>query len=172
MQVCPNRLRRVFALYRVPYSVIQHAPAYSSQVAAATMHVPGKEMAKAVVLQGNGQSYLAVLPASHHVDLNRFSEIAGEPVTLASEEKIRELFPDCELGAIPPFGRLYGVPVYVDVSLALDREIIFPAGTHREAVRMSYQDFESLTRPEVCSFANKDGGRHRAAVRKRGREHL
>lgn len=171
MQVCSTRLQHFLRLYRVPYSIIQHAPAYSSQMAAAAMHIPGKEMAKAVVLEGRDQSYLAVLPASYHVDLARMAEVVGESVHLASEDKIRELFPDCELGAIPPFGRLYGVPVYVDVSLALDREIVFPAGTHREAVRMSYQDFESLARPEVCSFANKDGGRRRAAVRKRGREH-
>lgn len=170
MQIPATRLRHALALYRLPYSMIQHRPTYSSQKTAAAMHVPGKELAKAVLLEGNGNTYLAVLPASHHVDLDRFSAMAGEPVHLASEEKIRELFPDCELGAIPPFGRLYGVPVYVDVWLALDREIVFPAGSHSNAVRMAYQDFESLARPEVCSFAAKEGSHRTAAVRQ-GRKH-
>ncbi len=169
MEVSATRLRHALALYRVPFAMIQHAPTYSSQKTAAAMHVPGKEMAKAVLLEGNGNTYLAVLPASHHVDLDRFALVAGEPVRLASEDKIRELFPDCDLGAIPPFGRLYGVPVYVDVWLALDREIVFPAGSHSNAVRMTYQDFENLARPEICSFAAKDGSRS-AAERKQGRK--
>lgn len=169
MEVSAKRLRHAFALYQVPYSMIQHTPTYSSQKTAAAMHVPGKEMAKAVLLEGDGNTYLAVLPASYHVDLERFGKVAGEPVRLAGEEKIRELFPDCELGAIPPFGRLYGVPVYVDVWLALDREIVFPAGSHSNAVRMSYEDFESLARPEVCSFATKDGSRPTAPGRQERR---
>lgn len=166
MQVSATRLRHVLALYRVPYAMISHEPAFSSQMTAATMHVPGKEMAKAVVLEGKGQCYLAVLPASHHVDLNRFSEVVCEPVRLANEDKIRELFPDCEPGAIPPFGRLYGVPVYVDVSLALDQEIVFPAGTRDAAVRMTYEDFEGLARPEICSFASKETARRQAVAEK------
>ena len=153
MQVCSTRLRHFLRLYRVPYSVITHAPAFTSQETAAVLHVPGREVAKTVVLEGKKQSYLAVLPASYQVDLARFSTIVGEPVRLASEEKIRDLFPDCELGAVPPFGRLYGVPVYMDVALAVGREIVFPAGSHSDAVRMAYSDFEDLARPEICSFA-------------------
>jgi Ala-tRNA(Pro) deacylase len=171
MQVSSTRLQHFLKLYRVSYSLIQHAPAFSSQMAAAAMHIPGKEMAKTVVLEGRAQSYLAVLPASYHVDLDRMAEIVGESVHLASEDKIRELFPDCELGAIPPFGRLYGVPVYMDVALAVGREIVFPAGSHSDALRMSYQDFEDLARPEICSFAEKDAGLHPAPARKKGREH-
>lgn len=171
MQACSDRLRHAFALYRIPYATIHHTPTFSSQMTAAAVHVPGQEMAKTVVLEGKGQSYLAVLPASYRVDLDRFSQVVGEPVHLATEEKIRDLFPDCELGAIPPFGPLYGVPVFVDVSLALDREIVFAAGTHCDAVRMNYQDFESLSRPEVCSFGVRQEGRRRGAVPKQGRKH-
>jgi Ala-tRNA(Pro) deacylase len=172
MQVSSTRLQHFLKLYRVSYSLIQHAPAFSSQVAAAAMHIPGREMAKTVVLQGRAQPYLAVLPASYHVDLERMAEVVGETVRLASEDKIRELFPDCELGAIPPFGRLYGVPVYMDVTLAVGREIVFPAGSHSDALRMNYQDFEDLARPEVCSFAVKDAGTGPGAVASRkGREH-
>lgn len=171
MQVCSTRLQHFLKLYRVPYSLIQHAPVFSSQMAAAAMHIPGKEMAKTVILEGRAQSYLAVLPASYRVDLDRMAEVVGEPVRLASEDKIRELFPDCELGAIPPFGRLYGVPVYLDVTLAVGQEIVFPAGSHSDALRMSYQDFEDLARPEICSFAVKDTGLRPVTVRKEGREH-
>jgi Ala-tRNA(Pro) deacylase len=168
MQVSSTRLQHFLRLYRVSYSLIQHAPVFSSQMAAAAMHIPGKEMAKTVVLEGRAQSYLVVLPASYHVDLYRMGEIVGEAVHLAPEDKIRELFPDCELGAIPPFGRLYGVPVYMDVALAIGREIVFPAGSHSDALRMNYQDFEDLARPEICSFAVKDTGLHPVAARKKG----
>ena len=171
MQVCSTRLQHFLKLYRVPYSLIQHAPAFSSQMAAAAMHIPGREMAKTVVLEGGAQSYLAVLPASYHVDLDRMAEVVEEPVHPASEDKIRELFPDCELGAIPPFGRLYGVPVSLDVTLAVGREIVFPAGSHSDAFRMSYQDFEELARPEVCSFAVKEAALRAVPVRKKGRGH-
>lgn len=153
MPVSSTRLNHFLNLYQVPFSLIKHAPAYSSQVAAATMQIPGKEVAKTVVLVGKSQSYLAVLPASSRVDLRKFSEVVGEPVSLASEDKIADLFPDCELGAIPPFGRLYGVPVYVDTSLAEEGEIIFPAGSPSDAVRMKYADFAGLARPEQASFA-------------------
>jgi Ala-tRNA(Pro) deacylase len=153
MPISSTRLKHFLGLYQVPYTFIKHPPAYSSQVAAATMHVPGKELAKTVILVGKTQAYVAVLPASSHVDLDKFAEIVGEPVSLAKEAKITDLFPDCELGAIPPFGRLYGLPVYVDVELAADEEIVFPAGTLSDAIRMRYEDFAGLARPEVASFA-------------------
>lgn len=155
MQLHANRLQHFLELYRVPHAMIEHAPAFTSQVAAATMHVSGKQMAKTVVMQGQSESYLAVLPASHLIDLDRFAKIVGEPVRLATEDRIRDLFPDCELGSIPPFGRLYGLRTYVDVTLASQNEIVFPAGSHSDAARMSYRDFQGLTEPEVCSFAIK-----------------
>ncbi|HVB34578.1 MAG TPA: YbaK/EbsC family protein [Patescibacteria group bacterium] len=171
MHDCSNRLQHFLNLYRVPYSVIEHAPAFTSQVAAAAMHVPGREMAKAVILQGPSQSYMAVLPACYQVDLDRIARAVGEPVKLASEERIRDLFPDCELGAIPPFGRLYGVETYVDETLAGEKDIVFPAGSHSDALRMSYQDFQGLAEAEVCSFAAKTGAKPRKRMPETGRVH-
>lgn len=171
MSISSTRLGNALAEHHIAYSTIHHAPTFSSQAAAAAMHVPGKELAKSVVLEGAGRTYLAVLPASYQVDLERFSAIVSRSVHLASEERIRELFPDCDLGAIPPLGELYGLPVYVDVSLALDSEIVFPAGTHCDSVRMSYRDFEALARPEVCAFGTRAEGRHPKAGGKPGSEH-
>ncbi|HVC00207.1 MAG TPA: YbaK/EbsC family protein [Candidatus Dormibacteraeota bacterium] len=161
MQVLSNRLQHFLKLHQVPYSTIEHAQAFTSQETAATMHVPGKTMAKVVVLQGRSSPYLGVLSASYQVDLDLFEKAVGEPVRLATEDRIRELFPDCEPGAVPPFGRLYDVQTYVDEALAEEAEIVFPAGSHSNAVRMSYRDFQELTMPEVRSFAAKRGSERR-----------
>lgn len=169
MQVALNRLQHFLKLYRVPYSMIPHTPTFSSQKTAAAMHIPGRSVAKAVVLQGQSKIYLAVLPACFRVDLERFAKIVGEPVRLASEAKIRDLFPDCELGAIPPLGRLYGLQTYVDITLAGDREIVFPAGDHSDALRMSYPDFRDLAQPELCSFALQGAEAQRELVPQSGR---
>jgi Ala-tRNA(Pro) deacylase len=150
--VCSPRLKHFLGLYQVPYELVEHEPAYNSQRGAEATHVPGKTWAKSVVLRGMEKTYLAVLPADHQVDLYRFSRLVGEPVRLATEREIADMFPDCELGAVPPFGRLYGLPVYVDVSLASSEQIAFPAGTHRDSVLMRFEDFEGLALPEVCSF--------------------
>ena len=171
MQVCSNRLQHFLKLYRVPYSVIPHAPTFSSQVTAAAMHVPGADLAKTVVLQGKTQCYLGVLPASYQVDLSRFGQIVGEAVELASEQRIQELFPDCELGAIPPFGKLYGLPTYIDRTLTGHRDFVFQAGGHSNALRMNYQDFEGLSQPEICSFAVKGGERARKTTAGNRRVH-
>jgi Ala-tRNA(Pro) deacylase len=149
------RLKSYLDKNKVNYARLSHPPAYTAQAAAATMHVPGKEMAKTVVICAGAQTVLAVLPASYHVDLKRMSEILGEPARLATEQEFYSLFPDCETGAMPPFGSLYGLPVYVDPSLADDEEIVFPAGTHRDALRMHYEDFARLASPQVVAFARK-----------------
>lgn len=171
MQVCSNRMQHFLKLYRVSYSVIPHAPTFSSQLTAAAMHVPGADLAKTVVLQGKTQCYLAVLPASYQVDMSRFGQIVGEPVELASEQRIQDLFPDCELGAIPPFGKLYGLPTYIDRTLAGHGDFLFPAGAHSSALRMNYQDFESLSQPQISSFAVKGGERVRKATAGNRRVH-
>jgi Ala-tRNA(Pro) deacylase len=98
---------------------------------------------------------LAVLPASYHVNLKKLGEILGKPVRLATEDEFAGLFPDCELGAMPPFGVLYGLPVVADKVLAEDEEIVFNAGTHRDAIRMRFEDFEKLAKPQLASFAEK-----------------
>jgi Ala-tRNA(Pro) deacylase len=95
------------------------------------------------------------MPASSHVQLEKLSELIGHPARLASEGEFASLFPDCELGAMPPLGELYGLPVYMDESLIADKEIVFNAGTHRDAVRMQLEDFMRLAKPSVASFASK-----------------
>jgi Ala-tRNA(Pro) deacylase len=149
------RLKTFLDASRVRYTWLTHPVTYTAQAAAASLHVSGKEVAKTVVLRAGEETLLAVLPASHHVDLEKIGRLVGKSLRLASEQEFRELFPDCELGAIPPFGQLYNLPVYVDESLAADEEIVFSGGTHHDAVRMRYADFARLTNFRASSFAAK-----------------
>ena len=149
------RLKALLDESKVHYTLMTHSPAYTAQAAAATLHVPGKELAKSVVVRAGEDTLLAVLPASHHVSLKKLSALVGRTVRLATEQEFNNLFPDCELGAMPPFGQLYNLPVYVDQALAADEEIVFNAGTHRDAIRMPYADFARLAKPFTGSFAEK-----------------
>jgi Ala-tRNA(Pro) deacylase len=148
-----TRLKTFLEVNRVPYSALPHETAYTAQDVAATTHVNGGELAKSVVLNVDGGFVLAVLPAPDHVDLRRFGELVGaKAVTLATEQEFQGLFQGCELGAMPPFGNLFGLPVYVEERLGRDRSIVFSAGTHSEAVRMDYADFARLVHPKVARF--------------------
>ncbi|MBI3662050.1 MAG: YbaK/EbsC family protein [Acidobacteria bacterium] len=149
------RLKTYLDENKVHYTLMSHSPAYTAQAAAATLHVPGKELAKTVVVTTGDQTALAVLPASFHVNLKKFGELLGKPARLASEQEFINLFPDCELGAMPPFGQLYKLTVFADRSLEADEEIVFNAGTHRDAIRMNYADFKRLAAPRVADFAAK-----------------
>jgi Ala-tRNA(Pro) deacylase len=157
------RLKLLLDREFIRYTLMSHSPAYTAQSAAATLHVPGKELAKTVVVRAGDDTLLAVLPASYHVNLKLLGMVAGKTVRLATEEEFISLFPDCEPGAMPPIGQIYGLPVYVDKVLSEDEEIVFPAGTHRDAIRMRYDDFARLAKPWVCSFAEKAGKAHIAA---------
>ena len=138
----------------VAYTVIPHRPAYTAQEEAAAMHVPGRDWAKVVICLVDGEPIQAVLPAPLAVNLDRLLELAGgDKIRLAQEEELRRLFPDCEPGAMPPFGPLYGQQVFADVTLAAEPEIVFNAGTHTEAIRMRWADFAASTRPIVGGFA-------------------
>jgi len=130
------RLQSFLDEKQVLYSVLTHTTAYTAQGAAASMQISGKELAKTVVLWTGEEMILAVLPAPNHVRLDKLSAELGRSVRLATEQEFSSLFPDCELGAMPPFGSLYNLPVYVDESLAADEAIVFNAGTHRDAIRM------------------------------------
>jgi Ala-tRNA(Pro) deacylase len=152
----PQRLESHLGKNHIAYSFIVHVPSHSTQVAASIMHVPGKEVAKAVALYAGEKILLAVLPASYHINFEKLSATVGEKVQLMEEEKCNEQFPDCESGAIPPFGELYDVPVYMDEALADNPEIVFGAGTLSESVRIGNADFVRLVKPEICSFAEKD----------------
>lgn len=150
----PASISRYLEQHGVPFSVVEHPLAYTAQEEAAATHVPGREWAKAVVCMVDDQPTLAVLPADRIVDLDRFREVCGgRSVRLASEAELRPLYSDCEVGAMPPLGPLYSQPVIVDRSLTSDPEIVFNAGSHRDAIRMRYRDFEELVKPMVADFA-------------------
>lgn len=149
------RLKSFLDENHVQYTLMSHSPAYTAQASAATLHIPGKELAKTVVLRSGEKTVLAVLPASYHVNMKRLSALAGGSLRLASEQEFAGLFPDCEPGAMPPFGNLYSLPTFVDESLAADEEIVFNAGTHRDAIRMTYADFVRLAKPGAGGFADK-----------------
>src|SRR5690349_5189464 len=140
----------------VAYTVFQHAPAFTAQEEAAVTHVPGRNWAKAVVCFADGEPIQAVVPADREVDLDRLADVArAHEMRLADEAELRWLYPDCELGAMPPLGPLYKQAVYVDEALTHDDEIVFNAGTHTDAVCMRYADFAVLARPIVGRFAER-----------------
>ena len=120
------------------------------------MDVPKRDWAKVVVCFADHQPIQAVVQANHGVDLDRLMELAGaQTIRLANEGELKWLFPDCELGAMPPFGPMYRQPVFVDAALAAEEQIVFNGGTHRDAVLMTYGDFEALTNPVVGCFARR-----------------
>jgi Ala-tRNA(Pro) deacylase len=138
----------------VAYTVFQHAPAFTAQEEAAVTHVPGRNWAKPVICFADGEPIQAVVPADLDVDLDRLAGLTGAHyVRLAYEAELRWLYPDCEVGAMPPFGPLYQQRVYVDESLTSDDEIVFNASTHADAICMRYGDFAEMTRPIVGRFA-------------------
>lgn len=139
---------------KVGYIVISHSPAYTAQGIAGLAHISGKELAKTVIVKLDGKLVMAVLPAKYHVDLVAFRRVANaKTAALATEDEFRDRFPQCETGAMPPFGNLYGLDVFADESLEDDKEIAFNAGTHRELIRMTWEDFKRLVKPAVIRFA-------------------
>jgi Ala-tRNA(Pro) deacylase len=141
----------------IRYTVISHSPAYTAQELASNMHVHGWDLAKTTIVTMDGRPAMAVLPAPCKVDFEKLREITGaRTVNLALEDEVRALFPDVELGAMPPFGNLYGLPVYTDERLARDPSILFHAGTHTDAIRMNFADFMRLVEPTIRSFGVLD----------------
>jgi Ala-tRNA(Pro) deacylase len=138
----------------VRYVTISHSRAFTTNEVAASAHVPGKSMAKTVMVKVDGRMAMAVLPAASRVSFDQLrGAIGAREVVLAEEAEFRELFPDCEIGAMPPFGNLYGLPVYVADILGENEEIAFNAGSHTEVIRLAYADFNRLVNPQVLSFA-------------------
>lgn len=136
------------------YEVLSHRATYSAQEMADAVHISGDEVAKTVLLKADGRYVLAVLPAIHRIEFDRLRELLKtEQVFLANEREIEQQFPDCELGAIPPFGSQYGMMTIVDESLSKDESIVFEGNTHFEAIRMSYADFARLENPKVARFS-------------------
>jgi Ala-tRNA(Pro) deacylase len=140
----------------VKYVSIGHSPAFTAQEIAASAHIPGKEVAKAVIVKMDGKLAMSVLPASHQVDLERLRSFAGATtVELAHEKDFAAMFPGCELGAMPPFGSLYGMATFVAKSLTEDEEIAFNAGTHTELIRLPFREYMRLEEPKVLDFSLK-----------------
>jgi len=140
----------------VKYVSIQHSPAYTAQEVAALAHIPGEIVAKTVMVKIDGRMAMAVVPASHQIDFDQLREIAAaEQVELASEDEFKDLFPACDVGAMPPFGNLYDMVVYSSEVLTEDLEVAFTAGSHSELIRLAYTDYEQLVQPEVARFSKR-----------------
>jgi len=144
------RLQKYLDEHNVRYVSMKHSPAFTAQEVAASAHIPGKEVAKSVVVKLDGAMALVVLPAPEMIRMNHLkAETGADRVELATEQEFKDHFPDCEVGAMPPFGILYEMDTFVEESLAEDEDIAFNAGTHTELIRMSYADFEELVHPRV-----------------------
>lgn len=139
---------------QIRYTTLKHSLAYTAQEIAAVSHIPGKNLAKTVMINLKGKLAMAVLPASYKIDFDHLKQALGtDTVRLAHEKEFLNLFPDCEVGAMPPFGNLYGMDVYVAHSLSEDEEIAFNSCTHSELIRMKFKDFKKLVKPKVVKFA-------------------
>jgi|SRR3972149_7641468 len=141
---------------KIKYVSITHSSAYTAMEIAALAHVPGKELAKTVMIKINGHMAMVVLPATHMIKMDLLKKVVGdENIRLASEQEFKDKFPDCEVGAMPPFGNLYNLEVYASDSLKDDEEIVFNAGSHTELIKMSYKDFERLVNPKIAQISYK-----------------
>jgi len=139
---------------KVKYVSIRHSSAYTAQEIAAIAHIPGKDLAKTVIIKIDGKMAMAVLPASYKVSFDNLKNIIGaKEIRLAYEQEFIDKFPDCEVGAMPPFGNIYGMDVFVAESLADDEEIAFNACNHTELIKMSFSDFEKLVKPKRIKFS-------------------
>lgn len=151
-----TKLREFLDSRNVKYLVISHSVAYTAQGIAALVHLSGKKLAKTVIVKIDGALAMAVVPASLHVDLDLLRTAAGAgAVEVATEQEFKDAFPDCETGAMPPFGNLYAMPVYADASLAENEEITFNAGTHRELMRMGWRDLTRLVNPQIVNLTHR-----------------
>ncbi|MBI5192232.1 MAG: YbaK/EbsC family protein [Nitrospirae bacterium] len=149
-----ERMENMLINNRVSFKTYKHPEAFTAQEIAASLHIPGKELAKVVMVKASKRFIMTVLPASWMVDINRLKEIVHEKdLMLASEEEFKMLFPDCEAGAEPPMGNLYNIDTYVDRSLTDDDHIFFNAGNHYETVEISYKDYARLVHPMIAEFA-------------------
>jgi Ala-tRNA(Pro) deacylase len=149
-----NTLTRFLDEHKVEYVTIRHSPAYTAQKIAAAAHISGREVAKTVMVNIDGKMAMAVLRATDQVDLDLLRGASkAKSVTLATEDDFRDAFQGVELGAMPPFGNLYGMEVFADEALTKDAQIAFNAGSHTELLQLDYADFERLAKPKVANFS-------------------
>lgn len=152
---CRTRLEAYLREHQVPYRLDEHRLAYTAQEIAAIEHVPGKQMAKVVIVMADGKPVMLALPAVSRIALDQAArDLGATEVRIAREEEFARLFPDCEVGAMPPFGNLYQVPVWVDRTLTEDETIVFNAGSHTETMRVAYADFARLVEPKVADLGH------------------
>jgi Ala-tRNA(Pro) deacylase len=150
---CRERMEQYLRENGVPFEVMAHDQAYTMQEVAAALHVPGRQVAKVVMVKADGEMAMLVIPSPYRLDFAKVRALAGaKKVSLAKEEEFADLFPDCATGAMPPFGNLYEVPVYVDQALAEETSIVFRVGTHSHTMKVAYADFARLVQPTVGEF--------------------
>jgi Ala-tRNA(Pro) deacylase len=151
-----RKLKAFLDEHKVKYHVLSHHERFTSSEIAQALHVPGQELAKVVMVKADDSLVMAVVTANDRVDLGSLKKVVGaREAKLATEDDFRGTFPDCEVGAMPPFGNLYDVPVFADTALAEDEEIVFEAGNHKEVVKLSYADFNRLVKPKVAGISTR-----------------
>ena len=153
-----KKLRDFLDQQQIKYTTIRHSQAFTAQEIAHSVHISGKDIAKTVIVKIDGQLAMVVLPASDQVVFPFLKDVTGTDVELATEREFKDRFPDCEVGAMPPFGNLFDMDVYVSECLSENDEIAFNAGTHTELIRMSYSDYERLVRPKIVRLSYSDSG--------------
>lgn len=151
----PTRLIDFLDESKVRYEILHHPEAFTSHELAAIEHVKGKDRAKVVMVKAGAEILMAVLPTDRRIDLEKLGKITGRPTAMAAEAEFKPLFPDCAIGTMPPFGHLYGVATYLDQSVAEAGKLVFEAGTHSDAIKMKYADYERLAKPTMADFAVK-----------------
>lgn len=149
-----KKLKDVLEKNGVSYEVGFHPEVFTAQEIAAAQHIPGKEMVKVVMVKADGKMLMLVLPASYQIDMKKLKKVLkAKKVGIAKEKQFEELFPDCEVGAMPPFGNLYNLEVWIDQVLTEDASIVFQAGNHIETMRIKYSDYALLVNPKVGDFS-------------------
>ncbi len=151
-----KKLQNFLDSHHVNYRTIPHIPAYTAMETAQKTHIPGREVAKTVIVKINGELAMAVLPSDCNIDFKEMrEELHTENIQLATEDEFKERFPDCEVGGMPPFGNLYDMRVYVSKELAEDEQISFNGGNHSELVQLDYNEFARWVNPKIGQFAIK-----------------
>ncbi len=154
-----QKLKEFLDTNRIHYETLTHATTYTAQHTAESAHIPVREMAKTVMVKLDGKMAMAVVPTSQRVDLDLLQKATGAAnVELATEQEFEDMFPGCEIGAMPPFGNLYGMEVFVSPKLAEDESIAFNAGSHTELIRLSYQKYTQLVSPAIVNLSSSDAG--------------
>ena len=149
----PRKLIEFLNESKVTYETLHHPAAFTAQSIAEAEHIKGEHQAKVVIVKCGDRHLMVVLPANRRVDLEKVEQITGQPVSLEKELDFKSLFPDCAIGAMPPFGNLYGLTTYVDKSLARQDYLVFEGGTHTDAIKLSYIDYERMVRPQIEDLA-------------------